>query len=356
MQVTVTRPGDLGPGEITAWRSLQSQTGSLANPFLCPEFTIAVGAVNPRARVAVLTDGPRVAGFFPFERRPSGAGTAIAAGLTDGQGLIHAPGAEWDARELLRACHLPTWRFDHLVEGQQPFARYAEAVAPSPVIDLSGGYPDYAAQLRARSPRFFADLGRKARKLEREGGALHFQPDSRDPAELRMLMDWKSGQYRRNGWVDLFARPWVVDLIDQLFSTHTGTFDGLLSVLYVGDKPAAAHFGLRAGPMLAHWFPAYDPAFGRWSPGLIQHVQMAEQTAALGVQLIDMGTGTERYKQTLRSRDLLVAEGTVTRGPAAAATYRVSRTASRWARGQVRRHPWLFRPAEATLRRLGRIG
>ena len=355
MQITVVRPAELGPGEIAAWHRLQRQSEALASPFLCPEFAVAVGDCNPGARVAVLADGGQLAGFFPFEHRRFGLGAPIGGGLNDSQGLIHSPGTDWDPRQLLRACGLSEWTFDHLVEGQQPFARYVTAVSPSPVIDLAGGFGAYAGQLRARSPQFCRDAARKARKLEREGGELRLVADSRDLAELRALMAWKSDQYRRNGWVDVFDRPWIAELVERLFATHTGTFEGLLSVLYAADKPVAAHFGLRAGRVLAHWFPAYDVQFARHSPGLIQHLRMAEQTSALGVELIDMGTGTERYKQTLRSRDLMVAEGVVTRGPVAAGAHRLRAAGGRWARRQARRYPPLFRAANRVLRHYGRV-
>ena len=74
------RPGELGPGEIAAWTSMQRATGSLASPFLCPEFAIAVDRVRSGARVAVLADGPQIAGFFPFQRRRLGVGVPIGAG------------------------------------------------------------------------------------------------------------------------------------------------------------------------------------------------------------------------------------------------------------------------------------
>ncbi|HUB40228.1 MAG TPA: GNAT family N-acetyltransferase [Streptosporangiaceae bacterium] len=355
MQITVVRPADLGPREIAAWHGLQRQSDALASPFLCPEFAIAVGHCNPSARVAVLADGGQLAGFFPFEQRRFGLGAPIGAGLNDSQGLIGAPGTDWDPRQLLRACGLSEWQFDHLVAGQQSFAPHVTVVSPSPVIDLAGGYGDYAGQLQARSPQFCRDTARKARKLERELGELRLEADSRDLAELRTLMAWKSDQYRRNGWVDVFDRLWVAELVERLFAARGATFQGLLSVLYAGDKPVAAHFGLRAGPVLAHWFPAYDAQFARHSPGLIQHLRMAEQTSALGVELIDMGTGTERYKQTLRSRDLMVAEGVVTSGPVAAGAHRLRTAGARWARQQARRHPPLFRAANRVLRHYGRV-
>ena len=334
---------------------MQRQTGSLANPFLCPEFAVAVDKFRPDARVAVLTDGPDIAGFFPFQRRRLGVGAPIGAGVTDCQGLIHAPGAEWDARELLRACQLSVWQFDCLAEGQLPFQRYAAAVAPSPVIDLTDGFVAYQEKLRARSPRFCEDLARRTRKLQREAGELSFVADSRDPAELRTLMAWKSDQYRRTGWINVFDRPWIVDLIEYLFSTHSDHFGGLLSLLRAGGTPVAAHFGLRSGPMLAHCYPAYDRRFGKQSPGLIHHLRLIEETAGLGVQLIDMGRGPERYKQTLKSHDLFVAEGMVTQGVLLAAVHRARAGAVRWAGPRIRHHPSLFHAADRLLRRYGRL-
>jgi CelD/BcsL family acetyltransferase involved in cellulose biosynthesis len=222
---------------------------------------------------------------------------------------------QWDPRELFRACKVSVWQFAHLVEGQRPFERYAAAVVPSPVIDLTDGLAAYQEKLRAKSPQFCKDLARRTRKLEREAGELRFTVDSRDLAELRALMRWKSGQYHRAGWADIFDRPWIVDVVDYLLSTHSDQFGGLLPVLYAGGTPVTAHFGLRSGHVLAQWLPAYDTRFSRQSPGLIQHLRMAEETAALGIHLINLGKGTERYKQTLKNHDLFVAEGMAARAP-----------------------------------------
>jgi CelD/BcsL family acetyltransferase involved in cellulose biosynthesis len=246
------------------------------------------------------------------------------------------------------------WQFDHLVEGQRPFERYVAAVAPSPVIDLTDGFADYQERLRAKSPQFCKDLARRTRKLEREAGELRFMVDSRDLAELRALMRWKSGQYHRSGWADIFDRPWIVDVVDYLFSTHSDQFGGLLSVLYARGTPVAAHFGLRSGHVLAQWFPAYDTRFSRQSPGLIQHLHMAEETAALGIHLINLGKGDERYKQTLKNHDLLVAEGMAAGAPLLAAAHRARISAVRWVGPRIRRHPHLFRAADRLLRHYGR--
>ncbi len=356
VQISIIRPGELGAAEIARWHCMQRETGSLANPFLCPEFAMAVDRFRSDARLAVLADGPAIVGFFPFQRRRFGVGVPIGAGLTDCQGLIHAPAVDWDPRELLRACKLTEWKFDHLVAGQVPFERYVSAAAPSPVIDLTDGFAAYQEKLRVKSPQFGRDVARKARKLQRDAGELGFVVDSDDVSALRGLMRWKADQYRRNGWVDVFARPWIADLVSYLFSIRSDRFAGLLSVLYAGGAPVAAHFGIRSRHILAHWFPAYDVRYARQSPGLIQHLRMAEETATAGIDIIDMGTGAERYKHTLKSYDLTVSEGVVARGALAAGAHRVRSAQAGWARRQVKRYPVLFRAADRLLRRYGRVG
>ena len=258
VEISVILPSELGPTEIAAWRDMQVATPTLSNPFLSPEFTIAVGRVRRTARVAVLSEGQDITGFFPFEPRRFGFGVPIAAGLTDCQGLIHAPGAGWDSRALLRACRISAWQFDHLLVGQKPFERYQAAVAPSPIIDLSDGFAAYYASLKANAPGFCSQLQRKARKLAREVGALRLVGATQDVSTLRMLMSWKSDQYRRTGRLDRFSEPWIIDLLDSLIATRANGLSGILSVLYAGEVPVAAHVGLQCGSMLASWFPAYD--------------------------------------------------------------------------------------------------
>jgi CelD/BcsL family acetyltransferase involved in cellulose biosynthesis len=338
VRISVIRPGDLGTEDIDRWRAMQRSTSALANPFLSPEFTIAAGRFRPRARVAVLTDGAATVGFFPFERGRLGLGTPIAAGLTDAQGLVHAPGAEWDGRELLRACHVSVWKFDHLVGGQRSFDKYRLEQRPSPVIDLGGGFEAYYRGLTAGNSQLGKNVPRRARKLGREVGELRFVLADTDAGLLRTLMAWKSAQYRRTNQPDLFAQPWIAGLLEALFSTDGNHMRGLLSVLYAGDVPVAAHFGIRCGQVLAHWFPAYDTNFSRYSPGLILHLQLAEGAAADGVGLIDLGTGAKRYKDELKTGDLFVSEGVVTTHSPLAGVHVARSAASRWAVQAIRQH------------------
>jgi CelD/BcsL family acetyltransferase involved in cellulose biosynthesis len=360
MDLDVYRPGELSAADRAAWTALQSKAhlqGSpgLANPFLSPEFALAVGRYRRGVRIAVVRERGEPAAFFPFQRTAAGVGRAVGLGISDAQGLVHRPGFTWDARELLRACGLAVWEFDHLVEEQGPFETGASRGFASPVLDVDQGYETYLAQLRKRSPKFTRTTLAKERRLHRAASEVRYVHDERDPAVLRTLMGWKSAQYRRTGRSDRFAHEWISGIVRQLFHTRSESFAGILSVLYADGKPVAAHFGLRTERVLACWFPAYDPEYATYSPGLILHLRMAEAAAADGIAYLDLGRGHKEYKDSLKTRELTVSEGWVTRRHPVAVGHRVRRVPVRALRNAVVARPELFEPADRLLKKMGKI-
>ncbi|MEU8352493.1 MULTISPECIES: GNAT family N-acetyltransferase [unclassified Streptomyces] len=360
MDVDVYRPGELTAADRAAWSALQARSDprdspQLGNPFLAPEFTLAVGRVRRGVRIAVLRENGRPAAFFPFQRSAAGVGRAVGLGVSDCQGAVHRPGFRWDARQLLRACGLAVWEFDHLAEGQPDFASGATGTFASPVIELGEGYEAYLERLRASSPGFLRTTLAKERKLGRQVGEVRYVHDERDPEMLRTLMRWKSAQYRRTGRSDRFAQPWITELVEQLFHSRFSSFRGQLSVLYAAGRPVAAHFGPRTGRVLSSWFPAYDPDHGRWSPGLVLYLRMAEAAAGDGLHHIDLGRGEKRYKDELKTAEFTVREGWVTRPHPVAAGHRARRAPVRALRNTVTARPELFEPADRLLRRVGRL-
>jgi CelD/BcsL family acetyltransferase involved in cellulose biosynthesis len=302
-------------------------------------------------------EGQSIAGFFPCELRRFGVGVPVCGWPgTLCQGLVHAPGAEWDPRELVRACGLSVWHFDHVTAEQQPFMRFRTGMAPSPVMDLADGFAAYHAKLRVSSPRFCRDIARRARNLAQVTGELRFEAGSRDSGLLRTLMAWKAEQYRRIGAIDRFSRPWFVGLLETLLAARGDHFSGLLTASYAGGHPVAAHFGLRSGDLVAAWFTAYDTRFRKYSPGLIQFMHMAEALAAAGVHTIDLGEGGARYKEELKSRDIFVARGIVSGQPRLQTVHRASVAAGEWGIRAVLRCPRAYRLTRSLRSALRRTG
>ncbi|MCA1221861.1 GNAT family N-acetyltransferase [Streptomyces sp. 8L] len=368
MRIRVLSPGELNEGQLDAWRALRAASGAPMNPFMEPEFTLAVGRVRPAARVAVITEGPEGAdgaevaaatteasGFLPYETNTLGHGRAIGLGVSDSQGAALRPGLRLAARELMRACSLSVLEFDNLEEGQASFVPDMAEEFASPVMHTGDGFDAYEAALRERSPKFYRTTTAKERRLGRQVGEVRFVFDERDPAALAKLMEWKSAQYRRTGRRDRFAKDWVRDLVHLLAETRRPGCSGVLSVLYVGDRPVAAHFGLRSRTVLSCWFPAYDTEFAKYSPGLILHLRMAEAAAAEGIGMLDLGRGAAEYKDSLKTGALTVYEGSLTRPGPRAALHRLSREPARRAHSFVRNRPKLASLAQRTLNQVGRV-
>jgi CelD/BcsL family acetyltransferase involved in cellulose biosynthesis len=350
-QVYIIHPGELGPDEIASWHKMQKATPALADPFLSPEYAMAVGRFRPQSRVAVLTDGQSAVGFFPFEERGLATGVPISGWLSACQGVVHEPDLEWDMGTLLRGCGLAAWYFDNLIADQAAHWPQHVRTELAPVIDLKGGF-DYA-RLREREKRFCRELERKSRKLAREAGDLRLERDCADPGLLRLLMEWKSEQYQETQHVDRFAHPWVTDLLRALLEERHCDLSGLLSVLYAGDQPVSIQFGLRAGGILAGWFTGYNQEFASYSPGLIQLRMMAEELGEIGIDTLQMGKGAKHSARAFRTRDLEVGAGTVTTRSVLGLTHRLLGDVGPRALDAVRSHPVLHRAADQVLRRSG---
>ncbi|ROO83278.1 CelD/BcsL family acetyltransferase involved in cellulose biosynthesis [Actinocorallia herbida] len=346
MRTHVVRPSELGEPELRRWRELRGADPSLSNPFLAPEFTQGVARFRDDVRVGVVEDGAGVAAFFPFERHRGGVGHPVGFGLTDLQGIIADPAFDLPASELLRACGLGVWDFDHLIAAQRVFAPYHQVVRVEPIIDLAAGFPAWEAEARAMAPKTHKTIRYKERKLGREVGELSYDFASAEPDDLRLLMRWKSAQYQRTGRTDRFTRPWIVGLMRHFHETGFG----VLSVLRAGGRPVSMHFGLRDGASMAGWFPAYDTEFARYSPGMIGHLRLAEGASGSGLDEIWMGRGGKEFKEWLKSREIPIAEGRVARPSAGAALHWVRHVPLNRLRDKALDNPKFYRQADRVLK------
>jgi CelD/BcsL family acetyltransferase involved in cellulose biosynthesis len=354
MRVSVIRPGDLGEAELARWRVIQQADPAFDSPFLSPEFTRTVGDLRDHVRVAVLEEGSEMVGFFPFERHALGVGKPVAAGLTDAQGVVFAKGVELDPPWLIKQCGLAVYEFDHLVDSQ-PLAAYGNERHPSPIIDMRQGYEAYIQTIKETSGKTYRSTLYKARKLQRDIGPLHHDFATTSAEPLRTLLGWKSDQYRRMATTDRFAHRWIVELVERLHATRSESFAGVLDMMYVDGRPMAGHFGVRTSTTLGAWFPAYDTAFARYSPGLVQHVAMAERSAEVGIVVIDLGRGESEYKDKLKNGEFAVVEGRVASAGARATAHRLMRFPARKARAVVIANPRLRRTAVRALNTYGRL-
>jgi CelD/BcsL family acetyltransferase involved in cellulose biosynthesis len=303
MRVEVVRALELGPAELGRWSKLQQAADVYRSPFFCPAFTLAVARVRD-VHVGVIEDANAPAGFFPFEVVLPRHGRPVGRPFSDYHGVVLGEDVELEPRELMRACRLATWCFDHLPAALAAFQPYVLGQGRSPRIDLEQGSEAASSEIRAAA--------RKARKLGREIGPLRFVASTEEAELFDLLVAWKRRQYAHTGVRDVLA-----DDRSRALLRHALESQGMLSVLYAGDQVAGIHLGLRAGGVWHSWFPAYNPALHRYSPGLVLMLELVKAAPALGIAEIDLGKGEARYKQALANGAVTLCEGRVGAHPLA---------------------------------------
>jgi CelD/BcsL family acetyltransferase involved in cellulose biosynthesis len=347
MKISVVSPLELSAAALQRWSELQHANPMLASPFFSPSFARAAALVRGDVRVAVLEDQHAICGFFPFQVR-WGAASPVGDYLSDHHGVIAAPGTSWDWLELLRACGLAYWRYDHLCAQQRPPG--AVKRDNSPLIDLGSGFGHWLEARKAAGARRVAELPRKARKLAREVGPLRFEAHTTDTRVLDEVIRLKSAQCRRTGQRDCFEPAWARELVHRIHSTDSPTFGGRLSVLYAGDQLVAAHFGMRSRDVWHWWFPVYSHAHSAYSPGALLLMNVAEAAAAQGHTAVDLGKGDEAYKASFADASLPLLEGVVARDVLQTRMRSLRKDVGRW----LRSSPWA-QPLRPVLRQMGRL-
>ncbi|HEX3997172.1 MAG TPA: GNAT family N-acetyltransferase [Pirellulales bacterium] len=338
--ITVSRISGRGltDEQICAWSKIQCGIKELDSPFLHPHFTRSVAAVRSDVEVAALEQDGKMVGFFPYQRSRQVIGNPVGGRLNDCQALIARADLRLDPSRMLGACGLLTWKFDHLLTTQSWFQASHWNLRRSLQIHVPERFDCSAAEgLRSRRVR---ETLRKTRKFERERGPIRFILHETDPRAFQALLRWKSAQYRRTDAMDIFSLRWPIELLERLNQEPSVELCGQLSALYLGDRLAAVHQGLRSNRVLHSWFPAYDPTIWQFSPGMMLFVRLAQEAESNGIARIDLGAGEAGFKQSLASSATMVATGAVTRFALHRGAQRGWNRTKAWLRTSPLQKPW----------------
>ena len=332
---------DIDEGLVQAWRDIQGTHPWMASPYLSPEFTQTVAQVRRDVFVTVMEDGAKPIGFFPHQKQGSRA-VPVAGHLNDCQTIIADPQAGWSATDLLKGSGLSLWDFDHLKIENTPFEPFSHATDVSPVINLKDGFELYAQARKEAGTKRIEKLIRSRRKLERDSGgdgSVRFEALSSNSSVLNQVITWKIEQCERTGTYPYFKDLWTVELVERLLALQSPGCSGALSVLWVNDDIAAAHFGMRSPDIWHYWFPTYDSRWFSYSPGAIQLLDLCQHLCQPEVSqhMIDLGKGDDPYKTSFATEAYELWEGYISHKSA----YTKARTAGRSLRDWSRHTPVL---------------
>jgi CelD/BcsL family acetyltransferase involved in cellulose biosynthesis len=231
--------------------------------------------------------------------------------MCDYEGFVGDPGPQFDPRALLSALDVGRYDFSHILEGAAAFAPFARGRELSWMVDLPDGYAPYAVQRRAAGVSALKELDRKRRKVEREVGPTVFTARSASKADLERMIALKREQYRATSQTDIFSAAWTRKLLADLFALESPGYGGALFTLHFGDQLAAVQFHLMGERTIHAWMIAHEPAFERYSPGLLLFQDILRWMDGEAYDRLDFGYGDYRFKRELSNAQQTLMHGFV---------------------------------------------
>ncbi len=288
-------PHELTPADEARWTALVAARDDLTGPYFDVRYVKAIAAAVPCAGIARIRDGDTVVAYFPYQLR-SRVMQPLGAPLSDYHGLIAAPGVTIDFDALLRAAGARRLEFQGWIG---PSPQTEGVVLRRRVADIRQGYDAWWQAQDNEHHKFFKNIGRCQRNVEKDFGGFAFTWERVTPEVMDWTLSRKREQYRESGMHDVFGCGWTRAMLDALATDNAETYGLRAGVFRHDSRIVAAEIGLMGGGEVHLWFPAYDPAYYRYSVGILLAVAIIKAAADLGLQRVDFGTGGEDYKAPL---------------------------------------------------------
>jgi CelD/BcsL family acetyltransferase involved in cellulose biosynthesis len=212
---------------------------------------------------------------------------------------------------MLRGLGLRRWQFDHLFPLDEPLSEWCWTEWDSPQIDFGDDHHQYWTNFQSEHKKLKHSIGRKVRKLEKDHGPVQHLSDLSDHDVLQTLLTWKSQQYESTGRLHNLRQPWVKEMLKGALDSSSSAFRGRMSALVAGGKTIAIEYSLQSKVVSHMLLCAYDPAYARYSPGLMRNLFLLESGLHHGLQKIDFGKGLEEYKRDIMNAAVRLGEGSV---------------------------------------------
>ena len=212
---------------------------------------------------------------------------ALAAYLsTTGIRLDLAQMSRHDADAMTMAAELSTtgWRRIEIQTHVCPFIR------------IGGQTWDGYLETLGRAHR--ANLRRRLRQTGAKFDVAFTLADTSEARRtgLQTLIRLHLARWRDRGVSEAFATPALVAFHDEVTELVRERGWLRLYILALDSVPVASLYGLRYGRVFSFYQSGFDPAFAKWSVGLITMGLAIEQAIAEGAEEYDLLHGDESYK------------------------------------------------------------
>ncbi len=306
LKIEVVKADQLTVADRVLWRAMVEANPDLASPYFRWEFTEIAARISPNAAVAIFSRGGRTIGYFPHQRRGS-AIQPLGAPMNDYHGVIAMPGEAPSLATVAALLNAPRLNVSAWV-GPSGAGEPRDTLM---TVTPEEGFDVWYVERRQTWGKYFKDKERARRSLEAELGPIRVQRGLTDPALLDQLIGLKRDQYARTGRHDIFACGWTRDLLNALMASKHEDFGASMAALWAGDRLTAIEYSLHAGDRYHFWFPAYEPALARCSPGILLTMDTMRLGCDAGFRVFDFGFGGEGYKKYFCNATQTVREAVI---------------------------------------------
>jgi CelD/BcsL family acetyltransferase involved in cellulose biosynthesis len=289
---------------------------------------MSIARARNGVRLAVISEDGGIVGFLAFSSVGRRFARPVAPGISDLEAAVHHPAYVIDLAEVITRAGLIGWSFDHLVSFQAPAD---QAVSPSLswVVDLTTSDTACAGSGSNMRPHHLVECARHLRRLNRAHPPVEFRFATDTEPALTRLLELKREQCVRQGWRDVLAVPWIVQVVRELADERSEALTGVTSALLSGGEIVSVEFGIRSAEVYASWIHAYDLRYSRHSPGSLLWYHLFPRLAEVGVRTVDLGTGLTEAKRRFSTGSVEIAQGFVaSRGTLGACALAVANVAT----------------------------
>jgi CelD/BcsL family acetyltransferase involved in cellulose biosynthesis len=308
---------ELSSRHIENWESIRRANPKLSAPSLSAEFFVQISRVVPNCKVVVLSSSGTIKGYmaFCFDAEVK---KAFPIPMADYQPIVFERGATFDSRSIIHAIGLNSAEFRNVITEGLLFKKPVNEVTHNSqrvIIEASTGFNSY--EHLAITPGFRKKLSYYARVIQNDHGPLSIEHGCKDRSMFARLMGHKADRYApASGFPDF-----VYNSIEEFLQSESN-LDTSISTLICGDKEVAWAVVQRLETSLFYWIPSFDPAFTKYSPGLLTIWLLLKDLNKLGCTTLDFGPGGENYKAKFANSALELRSAVIYVNPIATAIQR----------------------------------
>lgn len=295
---------------MKAMHDLRDGQSDYSTPFFNPDFACAVSSSRPDVKLIVLQDQSGLAGFWPLHVSRFKSGRGVGAAFSDRNGPILREDVTIDFQKVLQEAGIHHYLTSGLNVPPAPDNQGKLTDVKANVTQIGSCADTFFEQQIRAYPSHFKRLRRLNRKLLRDASVEFYFQDDRDTS-FEQLIALKRSQYEATGRHDVLAPSWVQSLISILRHREHSNLKLRLSTLWADGVLIAGELNLEDRQTLHGWIVAYNPAFGRYSPGHLLTERILREMPSHGMSVYDSGVGGDDYKKYVTNHHDRLWKGTI---------------------------------------------